>query len=276
MTTERISKKYGVCTATLTVWANKAGLPLRHRGRRRMTEPTPRQRSIVEMARICTYDAIADRFGITKQGVYRIVRRWKSAVETPKPNSLSVPAAPEQSDIPAEPLTESDITGDIERVITKAVAPYIDESNPMLHFDELKAECRAKLARILDAGRLANCPTRAKQFAFLKTCFLNHLRSLVQKHAFTTKRTGVKAVQSRDDTFSRPKLCVFSLDDEMAPVQVGADDPRFRQSDFLDELAWQLSPTEWQELQSLMRDELEIEKPARTALFLRCRAILTG
>jgi hypothetical protein len=37
----------------------------------------------------------------------------------------------------------------------------------------LQAECRLKLARILAAGRLSRCPTRAKAFAYLKTVFKN-------------------------------------------------------------------------------------------------------
>ena len=52
------------------------------------------------------------------------------------------------------PLTHDDLTGDIERIITKAVSPYVDESNPLLHLEELKAECRFKLARIIHDGRL--------------------------------------------------------------------------------------------------------------------------
>lgn len=89
-------------------------------------------------------------------------------------------------------ITVDDLTGDIERMIGILVTPYVDDSNPLMHRDELQAECRAKLAAILHAGHLRRCPTRAKAFGFIKTSMKNHIRSLVQKFAFTEKRTGVK------------------------------------------------------------------------------------
>jgi transposase-like protein len=162
MTTERIAKKYRVCTASLTVWAKRAGLPLRQRGRRRMTEPNSRQRAIIEMAGILKYSAVANAFGMTKQGVYRIVRRWKRPAEADRTNESPTAQLPKPPVGSSNSLTDDDITGDIERVIAKAVNPYVDESNPMLHFDELKAECRAKLAKILHDGCLAKCPTRGE------------------------------------------------------------------------------------------------------------------
>jgi hypothetical protein len=40
-----------------------------------------------------------------------------------------------------------DVYNEIERLIGRIVVPYVDPSNPALHFDELMAECKAKLAR---------------------------------------------------------------------------------------------------------------------------------
>ena len=57
-----------------------------------------------------------------------------------------------------------------------------------MHEDELRAECRAKLALIIDGGHLLRCPTRTKAFGFIKTVMRNHVRSLVQKFAFSQKR----------------------------------------------------------------------------------------
>jgi hypothetical protein len=82
------------------------------------------------------------------------------------------------------PLTVADITGDIERLISKTIAPYIDPTSFALNAEDLRGECRAKLARIISDGRLAKCPTRAKAFAFIKVAFRNHVTSLVQKHVF--------------------------------------------------------------------------------------------
>ena len=50
-----------------------------------------------------------------------------------------------------------------------------------------------KLNHLVTRGaRHPYCPTRGKVFAFVKTSFRNHVRSLVQKYAFTAKRTGVE------------------------------------------------------------------------------------
>jgi hypothetical protein len=42
------------------------------------------------------------------------------------------------------------------------VTPNVDQSNPMLHFDELQAECRAKLAKIIHDGDVA--PSALRHF----------------------------------------------------------------------------------------------------------------
>jgi hypothetical protein len=139
-------------------------------------------------------------------------------------------------------ITADDLTGDIERLIGTLVNPYVDDSNPLMHRDELKAECRAKLARILHDGHLQRCPTRAKAFGFIKTSLRNHVMSLIQKYAFTEKRTGVKAPprsQRQRSNYSNGdarELVVLSLDDEETSLQVGQLDPSFRQMEFFEEL----------------------------------------
>src|SRR5437773_9412162 len=97
---------------------------------------------------------------------------------------------------------------------------------PALHFDELMAECKAKLAKLIHDGKLARCPTRAKYFAFLKTAFKNHVRSLIQKHVYCFKRSGIKPPQKGAVTdaacdLPRPlKPIRLSLDDPDAGIQV--------------------------------------------------------
>src|SRR5205823_5225380 len=80
-----------------------------------------------------------------------------------------------------------DVYIEIECLIGGIVVHYVDTSNPVLHLDELKAECRAKLAKLLHDGRLERCLTRAGFFAFLKTAFKNHVLSLLQKHVYCIK-----------------------------------------------------------------------------------------
>ncbi len=81
MTTEEIARLKDISTATLTVWAKKAGLPLRNRGRRRQERPTPMQLQIVKMASVYNYDEVGRKFGMHKQSIHRIVKRWRSWAE---------------------------------------------------------------------------------------------------------------------------------------------------------------------------------------------------
>jgi hypothetical protein len=73
-------------------------------------------------------------------------------------------------------ITPNDLITDIEYLIAKTVKPYVAPSNPLLAFDELQAECRAKLAQILHDGCLLKCTMRAEAFAFVKTSFSNLFR----------------------------------------------------------------------------------------------------
>ena len=103
---------------------------------------------------------------------------------------------------------------------------------PALHFDELMAECKAKLAKLIHDGKLARCPTRAKYFAFVKTAFKNHVRSLIQKHVYCFKRSGIKPPQK--GALNPPlKPIRLSLDDPDAGIQVGSWDNQDRSEDFL-------------------------------------------
>ena len=147
-------------------------------------------------------------------------------------------------------ITADDLTGDIERMIGILASRYVDESNPLLHLDELKAECRAKLANILDAGHLNKCPTKAKAFAFIKASMKNHVSSLVQKLVFTEKRTGIKPPprgqrdhHSNGNRHSNAGV-VLRLDDQEVLLQVGNHDPAFRNMEFLEEWDNLLTPDE--------------------------------
>jgi Homeodomain-like domain len=78
LTSEQIAALYKICPATLTVWAKKAGFKLRTRGRRTLTQPTPRHLKILELAAHLRYDQIGAQFGMHKQQVHRIIKRWHS------------------------------------------------------------------------------------------------------------------------------------------------------------------------------------------------------
>ena len=78
LTSEQIALKHKICPATLTVWAKKAGFVLRTRGRRTLTEPTPRHLKILELAPHLRYEQIGQQLGLHKQEICRIVKRWRN------------------------------------------------------------------------------------------------------------------------------------------------------------------------------------------------------
>lgn len=170
-------------------------------------------------------------------------------------------------------------------MIHKTVAPYLDASDPLMHDDELRAECRAKLARIIDGGHLLRCPTRTKAFGFIKTVMRNHVRTLVQKFAFSQKRTGVKAAPKHSShetggVGTRAKLTRISLDDEDFVLRVGHADPSFASMEFFEELDFQLTPEERLVLASLLASGDEDAEPrtraATTRIKEKARAVLLG
>lgn len=173
-------------------------------------------------------------------------------------------------------ISERDLSGDIERLIHSIALPYVDDSNVLMHEDELRAECLAKLARVIVAGHLLNCPTRAKAFGFIKTVMKNHIRSLVEKFAFAQRRTGVKTVPRRlrsknGNTATQPKLVKLSLNEEDVALRVGLADPTFKKMELLEELAFRLTPHERQALTLLLLGGDEDTEPRVKAAVTRIK-----
>ena len=75
LTLAQIGRKYRVDPTTICNWARKERLPHRRRGRPRRKNPTPRQRLIIELARVLPYQEVGNRFGITRQAVFDILKR---------------------------------------------------------------------------------------------------------------------------------------------------------------------------------------------------------
>jgi len=90
------------------------------------------------------------------------------------------------------PPVYDEMVADMTNIIHKVVSGYVDQSCMELHFDELVAECWAKTSEMIHKGLMLRCKNRSEYFKQYKTAILNHLRSLVQKHRFTEKRTGIK------------------------------------------------------------------------------------
>lgn len=126
-------------------------------------------------------------------------------------------------------LDYSEVRSDIERVIASVARTYTDQSCPHLHFDELQSECLAKVAKLVHLGWLERAKTRSEFFKVLTTAVKNHVRSLILRHRYTEKRTGVKppprrkkedVLKGRADAHEHRKNVEVSLDDPDACLQV--------------------------------------------------------
>lgn len=160
-----------------------------------------------------------------------------------------------------------EMVADMGHIINKVVAPYVSQSCVEMHFDELVAECWCKTTRMNNEGLIHRCRTRSEYFAQYKTAISNHVCSLVQKHIFTEKRTGVKPPPKEDrhihndHTVSRP--LEVRIDDPDANVQIseiecGDDSAQFRE--LLEDVATRLTYIEQGVLNQLL-------SPNETALF---------
>jgi len=158
---------------------------------------------------------------------------------------------------------------DIERLIVSVIRPYIDPSNPMLHFEDLVSECREKLAKLLNDGLEHKAPTRTKFFAYIKTAFKNHVFSHIQKHVFAYKRTGTKppprkqqlqqlaskgASHIEEEPDIDEKSVRVYLDDPESNVQVGEpfDEVSVHEHEIVEELKHILTPVEKMVLDQLL------------------------
>jgi len=75
-TIPQLAKKHHISRYTIMAWRRKAALLRRTRGQRRQAQPSPRTRRIADLAKIYKYEVVGEMFGITKQAVCRIVKRW--------------------------------------------------------------------------------------------------------------------------------------------------------------------------------------------------------
>lgn len=140
---------------------------------------------------------------------------------------------------------------DLDHLITKMVRPYVSQANVLLHEEDLRSLCYSKLGDLIRKGTVDKCPTRAKFFGMAKTSFKNVVCSMVQREAFTEKRTGVKAPPRHEqgqallleDVPARSSK--VSLDDPDVALQVGdtACEVPFT-SEVLDDLKVFLTPIE--------------------------------
>lgn len=128
------------------------------------------------------------------------------------------------------PILE-EVMPDAERMFASTAAKFTDTSCAALHHDELVGCARLKLAELIDKGELERQRTRSNFFKFLKASVQNMMRSLVQRHRFTEKRTGRKP-PPRDEQLALMRAGISESPDEAASahrewvknVEVSIDD----------------------------------------------------
>jgi hypothetical protein len=73
---KELARRHRVSPSTITVWARRAGLAPRRRGRHRLSEPTGIHRRMLELSCVLTGAKIADRFEVSRQRVHQVLKRW--------------------------------------------------------------------------------------------------------------------------------------------------------------------------------------------------------
>lgn len=84
-TTKQIAKEKGVSKSTISVWARKARLTKRAKGRRPYTEPSVAHRKILSLVETLPMEVVGTKLGMTKQNVHRVCKRWRGWVPAKKP-----------------------------------------------------------------------------------------------------------------------------------------------------------------------------------------------
>ncbi len=71
-----IAERFGRSPATIVNWAKAAGLPGRHRGRPRRTEPTDEQKGVLRKIGTAPLRVLGKQVGWSKQAVHALARRY--------------------------------------------------------------------------------------------------------------------------------------------------------------------------------------------------------
>jgi hypothetical protein len=178
---------------------------------------------------------------------------WTKAYQPPPSRMFLIFAEPE-----LRPPVYEEMVADMSNIIHKVVAPYVSQSCMELQFEDLVAECWAKTTKMNNEGLLDRCRTRSEYFAQFKTAIANHICSLVQRHVFTEKRTGVKPPPKdkrhlHSEQSARP--LEVRIDDPYSNIQLseidsGDDSTAFRE--LLEDVATRLTYLEQGVLQQLL------------------------
>lgn len=128
--------------------------------------------------------------------------------------------------------SEDDLVGDIDRLVRSIISTSTDHSNINLHFDELYGELMLKLAQILDRNDLF-FEDRGRFFGFIKLALTRHKKTLIQRHVFTVKRTGIKRKdQDGEEVSNHVTFDELHNEQPNKPIKIELDDDEHGVSNF--------------------------------------------
>ncbi len=123
-------------------------------------------------------------------------------------------------DFENRPTVFEEIFSDTENLIQNVIRPYLDLGCVNLTEEELRSECRLKIAVLFHNGKHIEISSRFEFFKYLKTALNNHVKGQVQRHRFTLKRTGIRPPEKGDFLAEHHKPIEISIDDPEARLQV--------------------------------------------------------
>ena len=148
------------------------------------------------------------------------------------------------NDFHNRPTVYEEIATDTENLIQNVIRPYLDAGCVNLTEEELKGECRLKIAYLLHGQKDVSIANRYEFFKYLKTALNNHVKGQVQRNRFTLKRTGIRPPEKGDFLAEHHKPIEISIDDPESHIQVPEDDDLDTYSELLDDWSSILAPME--------------------------------
>ena len=145
-----LARRHGVSLSTISHWARKANLTQKPRGRRSLDKPNATQQEMIELSAHLTLAKIAERFGVSRQRVHQVLKRWSQLRPTPPPAAEVHPNL-----APVRHVRELKDTV----VSFRLSAPQIGRVNEMLHMVELpKRVSRNQACRLFLLAALGCTP----------------------------------------------------------------------------------------------------------------------
>lgn len=148
-TTDELARRYGVHASLVTYLAKQAGIPLRGQGVRPRLAPSHKAQELLLEAWTTTYAEAAARFGVSKQHVGHLVKRWRAwAVAQFGPRKIKrVESLGNQEHRPVKTVrphvicfrvTDSEL-GELEAQRGKLPAPWVSSSHSAARFHLIRS-----------------------------------------------------------------------------------------------------------------------------------------